>query len=546
MMLHHDSIRGFRRIFAATFGVVLLWGLSGTTLRGEVAFKVGAQFTGSTYGSDSPYVPPDCNGMASLNHYVELINGRFSVYDKTNGTRLLTLSDSAFWNNAGLPLGSAEVTDPRVIYDPSVNRWFASTIDLDRATTASNRFLIAISTSGDPTAGWKGVAFAADPDQGNFADFPTLGLDKNGVYIAGYMFRPDGTDLGGNTLVSIPKADLLGSEPSAAARKSFGFLSGDSYGNILQPIINLDFDDGDGKVLAAGSLGLDFAPHSNLIWTTIHDAGVPGSTDLGTPLSVTVPEYSVPINPAQPGGYDGLDDGDARLSANVYQIGGFVYGVQSCEVAARAAIRWYRMNPATGSLVESGTVTHPELNLIFPSLAANSSGVMVIGCNGCSSNSYLSCYAYVGQTVNGITTINGPILLKAGTVVYNYLPSGANISRWGDYSSTCVDPSDPFRFWTIQMYPSSQSAWATYIAEIRTAIPHLTISEANEPGQMLLSWNGASGVLGLESTEELSTPVWGPVSQPPTGSQGKLKVLVPAAGGSAFFRLSSGVSSQSR
>jgi hypothetical protein len=155
----------------------------------EVAFTLGNSFTGSTYSVDSSALPPDCNGMAGPRSFVELINGRFSAYSKTNGVRVFTSSAATFWVNAGISLEGALTSDPRLVYDPSISRWFAVAIDLNRGREWSNRFLVAISASADPTKTWKGFAFLADPNQGNFADFPTLGLDKHGVYLAARHVR---------------------------------------------------------------------------------------------------------------------------------------------------------------------------------------------------------------------------------------------------------------------------------------------------------------------------------------------------------------------
>src|SRR6266705_6708943 len=154
-----------------------------------VVVEIGQNFTGSTYGVDSPYTPPDCNGAAGPDQFVELINGRFSVYAKTNGTRLLTLTSEEFWTASGLTFDSGViVTDPRIVYDPSVQRWFASATDFRPSDESSNRFVLAVSEDENPAGGWTGLAFMADPTGGNFADFPTLGVDANGVYLAADMF----------------------------------------------------------------------------------------------------------------------------------------------------------------------------------------------------------------------------------------------------------------------------------------------------------------------------------------------------------------------
>ena len=48
----------------------------------------------------------------------------------------------------------------------------------------------------------------ADPDNGYFADFPTLGVDSNAVYLAGDMYHGTNNSLG-TSLTMIPKAGVL-------------------------------------------------------------------------------------------------------------------------------------------------------------------------------------------------------------------------------------------------------------------------------------------------------------------------------------------------
>src|SRR5437667_2011159 len=151
---------------------------SAPKVRAELPVQIGQNFTGSTFGVDSGAVPADVDGAVGPAHFVELINGRFSVYDKTNGHRVQTKTDRAFWQAAGLTIPSTlEVTDPRILFDILSQRWFASAVDVDPNNVISNRFLIAVSASADATKSWSGFATMADPVNGNFADFPTLGVD---------------------------------------------------------------------------------------------------------------------------------------------------------------------------------------------------------------------------------------------------------------------------------------------------------------------------------------------------------------------------------
>ena len=503
---------------------------------GAVVVEIGQNFTGSTYGVDSSLTPPDCNGAAGPDQFVELINGRFTVYAKTNGDRLLTMSSEDFWTSSGLRFGANVFpSDPRLVYDPSVQRWFASAVDVDFSASngISNRFLLAVSASADAAGIWKGLAFDADPVTGNFADFPTLGLDGNGVYLAAFMFTSasaNATDLG-QTLVAIPKADLLQSYPTAQHRTWFGLLNSDNYGYVLQPVVNFDTPSGDATVLAMGDLGYDFDPHSNLVSFAIENAAGPAAVTLTMPASINVDPYSVPINPTQPDGNNSLDDGDARLSSKVYQLGGVLYAVHGCQVNDHAALRWYQIRVPGQTVLQSGTIADTNLDLFYPSIAANSSGTVVIGFNGCSTTSFVSSFAVVGDTVDGVTTFGAPILLKSGLESYDR--SGG---RWGDYSSTCVDPADPNRFWTIQMYPVSGGTWATQITEILTAIPKLTMTSSG--ADVVLSWPGSAVAFDLECAATIDALAWTVVQQAASWTaKGKVYLRLPATEGAQFFRL---------
>src|SRR5690349_17455188 len=126
------------------------------------SLRIGNSFIASTLGVDSDALPPDSNGAIGPTNYVEFINGRFSVFDKTSGSRVQTVSDRDFWINAGITLpANLDVSDARVLFDPGSQRWFASQVDIDHFNQVTNRFLLAVSSSTDPTQRWFGFAFRA-------------------------------------------------------------------------------------------------------------------------------------------------------------------------------------------------------------------------------------------------------------------------------------------------------------------------------------------------------------------------------------------------
>jgi len=110
------------------------------------------------------------------------------------------------------------------------------------------------------------------------------------------------------------------------------------------------------------------------------------------------------------------------------------------------------------------------------------------------------------------------------------------ISRWGDYTSTSVDPSDPNRFWTIQMYPDplDTDVWSTEITELITYYPVLSISRSNTVA--FVSWPQTSLPFKLESSST-ATGAWAVVSQNLSTNNGKVVYQKPVAGANTFFRL---------
>ena len=537
-------------------GFVAGWFLCGIHHgRAELLVQIGQNFPGSSYALNFQGLPPDSNGAIGPRHFMEFINGTVSVYNRTNGLRVQHKTNLKFWSDAKVIISpDSAVSDPRVIYDPTVQRWFASQVDFSAAsedpTFDANDFLLAVSATSDPTGQWHGFLFQADPDTGYFADFPTLGLDANAVYVSGDLYQGMDNPIG-PCLVSIPKSDLIASTPTIDHRTWFGVMSYDERGQVLQPAICLDGSTS-GAVLGMGNIGLDSDPHSNVVNFAVQNGAGPGPATLSASTSIAVASYVVPfnldqavpmLNPVQPDGTTYLAANDARLSAKVYAVAGVLYAVHSTELDGRIAIRWYRIDAANHALLESGTITDPNLDLFFPSIAANADGTVVIACNGSGASTYVSCYAMVGATINGLTTFDPLMLLQAGVTDYHgddemiaELLDEPLLSRWGDYSAISVDPSDPNRFWMIQMYPSDTDVWSMQITELLTVNATLSITRSNN--NAMVSWPAAVAGFNLETRTNLTTGTgWTAISQSLSTNNGRIYFQKPLASGASFFRL---------
>ena len=475
---------------------------------------------------------------------VEYNRDRFAVYSKADGSVIQSMDGVAFWTRAGVTLYANNTcgTGCRVVYDPTVQRWFvAGALGECGLLPATERLRLAVSASADPTGAWNGVTLPENP--GDVSNLITVfvGLDAQGVYLSSEVW-PTNTSIAiptGTWLWSLPKADLLAIPPIITNRTSFGQLSATNYGYSLAPALAFDGSTG-GNVLAPASAGVDAngnpVTNNNLMAFAITNALGPGSATLTPTQAMLVLPYTEPINYAQqPDGSANLVDGDAEFSSLVYRVGDVLFAAQGIQFGPRVAVRWYRVSAITQRLLEAGTITDPNLDFYFPSIGANTNGTVVLAFSGSGRNAFVGCYAVVGQTLNGVTTFGAPLLLQAGAASYQNPPPGSPYSNWGAFSTTCVDPADPNVFWTINAYAAGPTTWATQITQLLTS-PSPQLSIANTGGNVLLSWPVTDVPFQLEWAPSVpGTGAWSAVTQTPMTNGTTVSVSVPATNSSTLF-----------
>ncbi|NEP31748.1 hypothetical protein [Moorena sp. SIO3B2] len=466
----------YRTITSTAIASTAILGISGSAEAINLTLDIGSNFTSSTFGVDTGFVPPDTMGAVGLDHIVELINGRYKIYEKPTGEDVKSLSPDVdisldeFWKRANVtPMGDTTALsksfDPRVLYDPFSERWFATSVD--NAQNANN-ILFAVSESSNPIDGWTGFSIDSDSTDQRWADFPTLGFDKNGVYISTTLFDiPDsGDDDGVRSLaavVALPKNDLLADTPRINDEKPT-FENRSDIGFNNQPVVNLDNTDIPAILLS--NISDNQFRRSNITGNINSPTLIPSGT-------VDVMRFSSPPSAEQPGPKQNIDTGNNRFSSNLVLINGSIWGVQSVENFGRSALRWFEIDEATNQLLQEGLIASPELSFYYGSIAVNEYNDVVIGFSGSGSGEeqFVSSYAVAGQTVGGITTFSDPLLLEEGVADYELIGRDDPLrrNRWGDYSATVVDPTDPFTFWTFQEFVSAEDIWSTQITELRIA-----------------------------------------------------------------------------
>jgi hypothetical protein len=127
----------------------------------------------------------------------------------------------------------------------------------------------------------------------------------------------------------------------------------------------------------------------------------------------------------------------------------------------RSVLRWWRIRASDNAVLGDGLLSDPELNLFLPSIAVDGNGNIAIGCVGASAKQFLSAYAIGGKIVNGRAVFDPSFqMVKAGLGVH-----AAN-GRWGDYTTTVADPTEPGTFWTFLPWAQANGEWATEIAKL--------------------------------------------------------------------------------
>ena len=127
----------------------------------------------------------------------------------------------------GINFASSDtVSDPRVIYDPASQRWFASQVKYDGEaadpTRESDYYLLGVSDTDDPERLVACVFLPRGPGGDPICGFPDNGRGcQSRLPVGRYVFHGHTNSLG-TSLTMIPKADLLANPPTITNRVFFG------------------------------------------------------------------------------------------------------------------------------------------------------------------------------------------------------------------------------------------------------------------------------------------------------------------------------------
>jgi len=447
--------------------------------------------------------PPDPNGEVGPNHYVEIINLVFAVYDKSGNKLLGPIDTGSLWSNFAVPDCTDPSGDPVVLYDQLADRWILSQFTTSGLSDPTKPFwnCVAVSTTGDPTGSYYRYAFETAHFQ-FFPDYPKYSVWTDSYVLTTREFGP--TVEYGIGVYALEKNKMLNGLPKARA-VSF-FIDGNDpamlplVGDGLLPadIDGKQKPKADAKVPIVGtqddgaSYGATFDALN--IWELdVHwnsETPATASLELATQLPTAAFDSIFPCAPTsrdclpQPGITNPAQYLDIlsyrqrptfRLAYRNFKTYETMVTNQSVEATPGVAgVRWYeirRDGAGNYSLYQQGTYAPNDgVHRWMGSIAMDKKGDIALGYSVVNGTTVYPGIRYTGRLAGDTL---GQMTLGEGTVINGSGVQTTTNSRWGDYTDMTVDPVDDCTFWYVNEYyavsgtAANGRPWQTRIASFK-------------------------------------------------------------------------------
>lgn len=421
---------------------------------------VGQGFVGPQGTHTVNVAPPDTNGDIGPSHYVQIVNLSFAVFNKFSGAVLYgPVAINTLWSGFGGQCQTSNSGDPTVIYDQFNDRWIIS-----QFAVSAQPYLqcVAVSTTGDPTGSYNRFSYSFGT---GFNDYPKMGV-WNGDYFITYNIFANGSTFTGGKVCAHEGAKLrsgLANTMQCFDEPNGGLLAADQDGTATAPA-------------GAPEYVMSFGSNSLNVWKMKIDWANSANSTFTGPTVLSVNAFTEACCISQPGTTQTLDSlGDRLMNRLAYRnrsgVESFILN-HSVSASGIAGVRWYELRTAnssttTPSVFQQGTYSPDTNHRWMGSVAMDSVGNIAAGFSVASSaNSVKPSIRYSGRLVTDPagTFGQGEATLITGTGVQT-----SGLSRWGDYSSLNIDPTDDCTFWYADEYQAVDGTfnWHTRIGSFK-------------------------------------------------------------------------------
>ncbi len=420
-------------------------------------------------GQSTTVTPPDDNGTAGPNHYMQTINSKYTIYNKT-GTLLAGPTNlNVFFS--GLPGGNNNDGDPIVLYDEQADRWMMA--EFSGAWSNPDYMMIAVSQTNDPTGTWDAWSFLMN----GFPDYMKFGVWRDGYYM--------GTNTGSGDDIYVFERDVMLAGGASPQMVQFNNPNRPNSGfHCVLPM------DNDGAFAPSGTPG-QFITINDNAWGGGSDAlwifeldvdwGTPGSSTFSRVQVLDVDAFDSYFGPT----WDNIRQPNSQKLDAINQIlmhraqyrnfSGAQHLVVNHTVDVdntdHAGIRWYELEyvGSDWQIRQYGTYAPDADSRWMGSIAMNGNHDIALGYSVSSSSTYPSI-RFAGQSASENASATG-ILDIIETSIFEGSAAQTSWNRWGDYSNLAVDPTNDNTFWYTTQYAISGSTKGTKIASFEFSPP---------------------------------------------------------------------------
>ena len=436
-------------------------------LAAPVGSTSGLNFDG-TLGTGYNY--SDATGTVGATQYVQLVNLRYTIYNKTTGkVQRGPFAESALWKNFGGPCQTSPNGDGTVMYDQAAGRW----VFQHHAEPVGGPYLncVAVSTTSDATGTYYLYGFELTV---NLPDIPKLAVWPDAYYIGQNLLNPTTKSFIRAQACALDRSNMLLGNPANAICFQGSpsmptiwpvTLVGPTPPPVGSPeyFFQLDQRPGQGvNQMNEYVFHVDFVAPSNSTYTPLVSFSVPAYKD--SCASACVPQLDT-TNIVKATGdrlthplvYRNFGDHESILLTHSVSMGK--------TPAMPSGIRWYEIRtPLTPVIYQSGTFA-PDTNYRFiPSIGMDQMGDIAVGYTVSSATMH-PAIRYTGWTpadALGQMEAETSIMEGAGS------QQAAN-PQWSNFSGMSVDPVDDCTFWYTNQYYAADSPnkWNTRIASFK-------------------------------------------------------------------------------
>ena len=459
------------------------------------------------------YIPSDNSIAVGPNHIVQMVNGAYTIYNKSGAPVLGPNALASVWAGLGGQCAANTGGTPAVEYDQAADRWI---ITQQASLSGPYAECIAVSVSGDPMGAYNLYSYAFASNLNGDAKLGVWPTATNSAYLASYNLFASDSSFAGAEICAYDRAGMLAGAANPASL-CFTGITGSSFLPVDADGATAPLDGTPAYFADLNSTGGNLGMYSMSV-----DFGAQTAA-LKPFATLAVDSFNMAGSIAQPGTSVVLDSMSDRLmyrlAFRMFEDHESMVVTHAVATGGVAGVRWYELRApvsATGSftLFQQGTFAPADGNSRWMGSAAmDGAGDLVLGYSASGSNLY-PALRYTGRTAaDPAGTMEAEASIQEGT------RSETWNSQWGEYNAVHIDPSDDCTFWHV----SGGSGANTRIGSFK-------FSGCGAPAQMQTSTVMANTVMANAASKVGLAGLMGPTV---SGSKELKPKIVPANGAPA-------------